>query len=67
VSGHYAADLDPLNLDNRAKPIELDPALYGFSDADLDREFFVGTWRMKGFLSEDRPRQTLREILNRLE
>lgn len=32
------ADLDPLGLDRRPMPIELDPTLYGFSDKDLDRE-----------------------------
>jgi hypothetical protein len=28
--------------------------------------FFLGTWSMSGFLSENRPIRTLREILNRL-
>ena len=60
------ASLDPLGLEVRKVPIELDPALYGFSEADLDRQFFLGTWQMKGFLSEDNPVQTLRQILNRL-
>ena len=67
VNGHSIANLDPLGLDNRPAPIELDPALYGFTEADLDREFFVGTWRMSGFLSEDRPVQTLRQVLLRLK
>ena len=38
VNGHYMAKLDPLGLDERKMPIELDPALYGFADKDLDRE-----------------------------
>ena len=38
VNGHFMADLDPLGLDQRPMPVELDPALYGFSDKDLDRE-----------------------------
>ena len=38
VNGHYIADLDPLHLDKRPMPVELDMALYGFSDKDLDRE-----------------------------
>ncbi|GFQ08436.1 2-oxoglutarate dehydrogenase mitochondrial [Phtheirospermum japonicum] len=46
---------------------DLDPALYGFTEADLDREFFIGVWRISGFLSENRPVQTLRAILKRLE
>lgn len=65
VNGHMKAKLDPLNLDDREIPRELDPALYGFSEADLDREFFLGVWRMSGFLSENRPVQTLRGILSR--
>ena len=28
--------------------------------------FFLGTWNMKGFLSEERPIRTLREVLQRL-
>jgi len=67
VNGHMKAKLDPLGLDDRQPPLELDPALYGFTDADLDREFFLGVWRMSGFLSENRPVQTLRGILQRLE
>ena len=47
--------------------MDLDPALYGFTEADLDRSFFLGVWRMSGFLSEQRPVQTLRGILDRLE
>lgn len=44
VNGHMKAKLDPLNLDDRKMPMELDPALYGFTEADLDREFF--SWRL---------------------
>lgn len=66
VNGHLKANLDPLGLDERVPPVELDPALYGFTEADLDREFFIGIWRMQGFLSENRPVQTLRSILDRL-
>ncbi|KAL8239775.1 hypothetical protein R6Q59_016342 [Mikania micrantha] len=67
VYGHMKAKLDPLGLEQREIPDDLDPALYGFSEADLDREFFLGVWRMSGFLSENRPVQTLRAILTRLE
>jgi len=67
VNGHMKAKLDPLGLEEREIPDELDPALYGFTEADLDREFFLGVWRMSGFLSENRPVQTLRSILTRLE
>lgn len=38
VNGHYIAKLDPLGLDQRPTPVELDLALYGFSDKDMDRE-----------------------------
>ena len=29
--------------------------------------FFIGTWNMKGFLNEDRPVQTLRQVLTKLQ
>ncbi|GLT89001.1 hypothetical protein SLE2022_070050 [Rubroshorea leprosula] len=67
VNGHMKANLDPLSLEQREIPAELDPAVYGFTEADLDREFFIGVWRMSGFLSNNRPVQTLRSILTRLE
>ncbi|KAK3036201.1 hypothetical protein RJ639_030645 [Escallonia herrerae] len=67
VNGHMKAKLDPLGLEERKNPDDLDPALYGFTEADLDREFFLGVWRMAGFLAENRPVQTLRAILTRLE
>ena len=41
VRGHLLADLDPLGLAGSRHHPELDPAAYGFSEADLDREFFL--------------------------
>ena len=41
------AKVDPLGLDERKLPIELDPQLYGFSDKDLDRECASATFRMQ--------------------
>lgn len=38
VNGHFMAQTDPLKMDQRPTPVELDPELYGFSDKDLDRE-----------------------------
>ncbi|PWA95636.1 2-oxoglutarate dehydrogenase, E1 component [Artemisia annua] len=65
--GHMKANLDPLGIEQREIPDDLDPAFYGFSEADLDREFFLGVWKMSGFLSDNRPVQTLRAIMTRLE
>lgn len=68
MHGHMKAKLDPLGLAQRRVPRELDPAFYGFSESDWEREFYVGVWRnFDGFLSENRPVQTLREIVARLE
>jgi 2-oxoglutarate dehydrogenase E1 component len=41
VRGHLLADLDPLGLAGDKHHPELDPKAYGFSDADLEREFFL--------------------------
>jgi len=67
VNGHLKAKLDPLGFHQRQVPEVLKPEFYEFSEEDLDREFFIGVWKMSGFLSENRPVQTLRSILNRLE
>ncbi len=42
VRGHLVADLDPLGTP-RAEQSELDPAFYGLTEADLDREFSTRT------------------------
>ncbi|KAL2643867.1 hypothetical protein R1flu_011454 [Riccia fluitans] len=67
VNGHMKAQLDPLGLDNRAVPQELDPAYYKFSENDMDREFSLGVAQMGGVLSENSPPMTLRTIIQRLE
>ena len=41
IRGHLAADLDPLGLRNEAPHPELDPASYGFTEADMDRPIFI--------------------------
>jgi len=54
--GHFHADLDPLGLKPRRTQRQLDPATYGFSAADWDREIFI-----------DGAFATLRETVARLE
>ncbi|PCI32857.1 MAG: 2-oxoglutarate dehydrogenase E1 component [Alphaproteobacteria bacterium] len=41
VRGHLHASLDPLALEDRPLQTELDPATYGFNDADMDRPIFL--------------------------
>jgi 2-oxoglutarate dehydrogenase E1 component len=41
--GHLIAKLDPLGLQERAKPYVLDLEYFGLSDADLATEFFTGS------------------------
>jgi multifunctional 2-oxoglutarate metabolism enzyme len=56
VRGHLVADLDPLDV-KRAPHRDLDPATYGLTLWDLDREFITN-----GLSGKDRA--TLREILD---
>jgi 2-oxoglutarate dehydrogenase E1 component len=56
VRGHLEADLDPLGLEKRGPYPELDFRSHGFSEADLDREIFIGN--LLG-----RERTSLREII----
>jgi 2-oxoglutarate dehydrogenase E1 component len=39
--GHLHANLDPLGLDHAIDDRELDPATYGFTEADFDRKIFI--------------------------
>jgi 2-oxoglutarate dehydrogenase E1 component len=41
IRGHLVADLDPLGMRETTRHPELDPASYGFAEADLDRPIFL--------------------------
>ena len=41
IRGHRAADLDPLGMREVPALPELDPASYGFTEADMDRPIFI--------------------------
>jgi 2-oxoglutarate dehydrogenase E1 component len=65
VRGHLIANLNPLGDEARLHP-ELDPATYGLSIWDLDREFhFGGLGHLTGNAAP-KPVCTLREILETL-
>ncbi|MGE3934439.1 MAG: 2-oxoglutarate dehydrogenase E1 component, partial [Rhodospirillaceae bacterium] len=59
VRGHLLANLDPLGIDPIEEHPELDPATYGFAEADYDREIFIDN--VLGY-----ERATLRQIITRL-
>ncbi len=42
VRGHLIADIDPLRWKEPKMPVELDPATYGLTIWDLEREFLTG-------------------------
>ncbi|MDE2229946.1 MAG: 2-oxoglutarate dehydrogenase E1 component [Alphaproteobacteria bacterium] len=56
VRGHLIAELDPLGLERRTDHPDLDPATFGFIEADYDRPIFVNN--LLGFSVA-----TIREIL----
>ncbi len=41
IIGHLEADLDPLKITPRQPHPQLDPAFYGFHDADMDKPIFI--------------------------
>ena len=59
--GNRWANLDPLKRTERPEIAELEPSYYGFTEADLNKSFNVGSFH--GFSTE---RATLREILEAL-
>jgi 2-oxoglutarate dehydrogenase E1 component len=60
VRGHLIADLDPLELTRETHHPDLDPATYGFTEADRDRPIFVND--LLGFTTA-----TIRELLEALK
>lgn len=65
--GHELADLDPLKINNLSKPVELELSTYGFTEADLDREFFTYAAGLHTGLLAGKTRRTLREIISILD
>ncbi len=59
VRGHFEANLDPLGIAPKRSHPELDPAYYGFTDEDLEKEFPLA--RLFGM-----PALTLKGILSTL-
>lgn len=57
VRGHLIANLDPLGIEVNAYHPELDPANYGFTESEMDKEIYLN-----GLLGLERA--TVREILN---
>ncbi len=41
IRGHLVANLDPLGMRNEKPHPELEPASYGFTEADMDRPIFI--------------------------
>jgi len=60
IRGHLEADLDPLGLVRQAPHRELDPATYGFAEADWDRPILIFGSLALGEAA------TLRQIMERL-
>ena len=60
IRGHLEADLDPLGLVRQAPHRELDPATYGFGEADWDRPILIFGSLALGESA------TLRQIMERL-
>ena len=68
VRGHHLARLDPLELGGGpTAPPECDPKYYGFTEADMERRFFIGTGALQGFLGQGGGVLSLRELVAKLQ
>ncbi|MXW61036.1 MAG: multifunctional oxoglutarate decarboxylase/oxoglutarate dehydrogenase thiamine pyrophosphate-binding subunit/dihydrolipoyllysine-residue succinyltransferase subunit, partial [Acidimicrobiaceae bacterium] len=63
VRGHLIADLDPLQVKEPKMHAELDPATYGLTIWDLDREFLTGTDTGIYAMVGDTPKMALGDLL----
>jgi 2-oxoglutarate dehydrogenase E1 component len=61
LRGHQVADLDPLGLMERRQPAVLQLDYLGLGEADMDTEFYVGS-----FAGQSDVRMTLRQLLEQL-
>ena len=67
--GHHKAKVDPLNIRGGVEefgyhePKELELDHYGFTEADLDKEFTLGPGILPRFATPTRSSMTLREII----
>lgn len=76
LRGHEIANLDPLNLDaeykqhgrirRRAPPPELDYKYYGFTEADLNKEFNICLANPKGVVSK-KDKWKLKDLIEELK
>ncbi len=60
--GHLIADLDPLGLQHRPKPLVMELGYFGLSQSDLDTEFFADARHPSGG-----SRRKLRDIISELK
>lgn len=71
--GHQISDIDPLDLNDyyvhhesyRSQPITLNYSYYGFTEQDLDREFFVDAPELGGILKKKK-NWVLRDLIDQL-
>ena len=63
VRGHLIADLDPLQVKEPKMHAELDPATYGLTIWDLDREFLTGSSTGIYAMVGGAPKMTLGDLL----
>jgi len=68
IRGHQQADLDPLGITKPTLAPELDYKHYGFTEADLDRHFHLGSGILPQFLAQEgKTTVTLKEIIEKLK
>ncbi|CED82312.1 2-oxoglutarate dehydrogenase complex e1 component mitochondrial precursor [Phaffia rhodozyma] len=67
VRGHHTATLDPLGIMDAdlstVRPAELDLSYYGWSEADLNKEFTLGPGILPSFAAAGKTKMTLGEII----